>query len=218
MLAFFYAGSAPYCFAGLFFLVLTQQAYGQAQLFDFDIPAQQLSAALKQYSSLSQQPILIRSQLSEGVQSSAVKGRYTALEALQALLRNTSLHATVIHETSQSIYVIQAQPNQTAPLAPTLQGYPGLIQQQIIQHLCQSSASPPNKYRSLIQISLSPQGRITHVHTLRSNAPPADEQALQQKLLHLQFTASPPPRLPQPITLLLEHPLSLQHPACIASP
>lgn len=211
MLVLFPSSATHYIFSGLLCLALMQHACAHAKLIDVDIPAQDLSTALKHYASLSQQPILIRSALSAGVQSSAVKGRYTSLDALRALLRNTGLQVSVIEQTPHAIYVIQAQPK--TPETISLQGYPGLIQQQIMRQLC---LLPPAQrlHRSLIQIRLSPQGRIIGVHVLHPSTQPSYQQTLQQQLQHLNLGAPPPARLPQPITLLLEPSLLTQHKHC----
>jgi DNA-directed RNA polymerase specialized sigma24 family protein len=63
------------------------------QMFDFDLPAQPLAAALDRYAAASRRPALFRSELATGRTSSAVRGRYTPEVALDLLRQGTGLMA-----------------------------------------------------------------------------------------------------------------------------
>ena len=66
---------------------------------DYDIAPQNLGQALQQIALVSGRQVVAPSALTDGVQAPAVKGRYTAAEAIAVLLRGTALHAEPIGKT-----------------------------------------------------------------------------------------------------------------------
>lgn len=172
----------------------------------FDIPAQNLSSALKEYAHISQRPILIRSELVQNLRSNSVHGHYTPEQALQQILQRTSLQAVRIQEAGQYFDVIRPvpKPDDSTLFGTGLQGYPGLVQQQVWQRLCSDTQTAPGSYRSLIQLNINRQGQITEVRLLMYSGPPALENTITARLRQWQLNAPPPARLPQPISLLIE--------------
>ncbi|MFT3763136.1 MAG: TonB-dependent receptor plug domain-containing protein [Pseudoxanthomonas sp.] len=71
--------------------VFAQQPTSAAQTQSFDIPAQPLSGAIRQYSRQTGLRVAYDSALGKGVRSSAVDGEYDAQAALQRLLQGTGL-------------------------------------------------------------------------------------------------------------------------------
>ncbi|WP_161989068.1 TonB-dependent receptor [Sphingomonas glacialis] len=66
---------------------------------DFDIAAQSLQLALQQVALQSGQQVIVPSVLAEGLKSKAIKGHYTAFEAISLLLRGTGLQAVAVGNT-----------------------------------------------------------------------------------------------------------------------
>ncbi len=62
---------------------------------DFDIPAGEAGPALRQFATATGRETLFAAEIVRGVKTPAVKGRYTAAEALEALLAGTGLTAAV---------------------------------------------------------------------------------------------------------------------------
>ena len=66
---------------------------------DYDLPAQPLGSALRQVSALSGRPIIVATELVEGLRAPALKGRLSVDEAVAQLLRGTGLHTVAVGAT-----------------------------------------------------------------------------------------------------------------------
>jgi iron complex outermembrane recepter protein len=72
-------------------LVLLEPVYAQARGFSFDIPAETLSQALRDYGQTTEQQIIFTEDLVAGRRSVALRGTFEAEEALQRLLDGSGL-------------------------------------------------------------------------------------------------------------------------------
>lgn len=68
-------------------------AYAQQQTYSFDIPAQDLGSALRAFARASRQQVTFDDRAVRGKRTSALKGSYTAEQALDILLRGSGLAA-----------------------------------------------------------------------------------------------------------------------------
>ena len=100
-----------------FLLLLTIHAQAGETVIAFDIPAQNLPAALKQLASQSHLQMLYDGPTVEGKHSTALKGRYTSQQALQKLLGGTGLQYVY---TAQNTVAVKAAPVKK-PLPPVSQ-------------------------------------------------------------------------------------------------
>ena len=98
-------------------LLLTSQAQAGETVIAFDIPAQNLPAALKQLASQSHLQMLYDGPTVQGKHSVALKGRYTSQQALQKLLGGTGLQYVY---TAQNTVAVKASPVKK-PLPPVSQ-------------------------------------------------------------------------------------------------
>lgn len=129
-----------------------QPAYAQEQTYSFDIPAQDLDSALKTFARVSGQQVVFNSRDARGKNAPALKGSYSAQEALDVLLRGSGLvvergksglfliHPPRASEASQAAYVpeeivVTAQKRkevaQDVPIAITALSQKNLEEQKI---------------------------------------------------------------------------------------
>jgi len=129
-----------------------QPVYAQDQTYSFDIPAQDLDSALKEFARVSGQQVVFNSRDARGKTAPALKGSYSVREALDVLLRGSGLivergqsglfliHPPRANEASQSAYtgneiVVTAQKRvesiQDVPIAMTALSSEDLNNQKI---------------------------------------------------------------------------------------
>lgn len=82
-------------------------ALAQEQSYSFDIPAQDLGSALRQFAQVSRQQVSFNGGLVRGKTSSVLKGRYPATDGLAVLLRGTGLS---VRRAARGVLVIQTTP------------------------------------------------------------------------------------------------------------
>lgn len=193
----------------------------------FDIPAQPLLTALRSYSELTGQAVLVDDALAAGRRASVIHGRYDKIEALQKLLAGTGLVAS--YSSDQAFTLKLAEPGATVARTvretpeslgveenqAVLEHYAGKIQQPIEAALCQSAQTRPGPYRLALQIWIAPSGRIEKTHWLSPNGSQRGEEV--RRALNGLALEPPPAGMPQPITLLLLPRHAADVPDCAAT-
>ncbi|WP_157128547.1 hypothetical protein [Cupriavidus sp. USMAA2-4] len=172
----------------------------------FDIPAQPLADALRQYALLTRQPALFRSEIVAGRVSSPVHGPYPPGEALQRLLEGTGLIAETVEGSTGKAFVLKA-----AGAAPAgggaglgnLTGYPGLVQTGVWEALCSNPRTAPGTYRSLLRFRVDAGGALRAVQLLGPSGDARRDAAIVAALQRVQLGAPPPADLPQPVIMLI---------------
>ena len=179
----------------------------------FDIPPQSLLTALRTYSEVTGQAVLVDNALAEGRNSSGVHGNFDKTEALQKLLAGTGLVAMyssdqaftlklaesdasagkTVRERSESLGVEESE--------AVIEHYAGMIQKPIEAALCQFSDTRPGTYRLAMQIWIASSGRVERTRLLT----PIDSQRDYEvrHALNKLVLEPPPSGMQQPITLLL---------------
>lgn len=173
---------------------------------EFDIPAQPLADALRQYASLTHRPALFRSDLVDGRYSSAVHGRYSFEVALYQLLGGTGLVAEKSDAGPLTGFVLKAiKPSEVAPRVGLgdLAGYPGQIQARVWSDLCADARTAPGGYRALLRFEVDDAGQVRHPRLLGSTGDARRDEAMLAVLRRVSVGAPPPPSLPQPVTVLI---------------
>lgn len=174
---------------------------------DFDIPSQPLADALKRYASLTQRPALFRSELVDGRISSAVRGLYTPEAALRLLLDGTGLLAENAATRSGVAFVLKAESlPEAAPRAAALgrlSGYPGQVQARVWAALCGDARTAPGAYRSLLRFEVDAAGRLLRPRLLGGTGDVSRDAAMVAALQRVRMDRSPPPDMPQPVTMLI---------------
>ena len=82
---------------------------------EFDLPAQNLALSLKQVADEFGLKIAFYTEFTDGLEAPALSGRYTASEAFDALLRDTSLEYTYVVETTVAVRPRSSNPTHGEP-------------------------------------------------------------------------------------------------------
>jgi TonB family protein len=176
-------------------------------LFDFDIPAQPLDAALYRYGDISRQPALFPSDLITGLMSSAVHGSYPAAAALRLLLEGTGLEAEKVASAQGDIFLLRRSGAGAVDATAderVLDGYPALIQARIVQALCADARTAPGSYRALFSVQVDADGRIGEVRLIDPSGDSRRDAALLSTLRQVQIGMPPPSAaMQQPFTMAL---------------
>lgn len=177
-------------------------------LFDFDLPAQPLIDALQHYGVLTRQPALFRSEIVDGLTSTAVSGRYSAKAALHLLLSGTGLVAEKFDHDVGGTFILKPAIDAKADGARvanlgSMRGYPSLIQTRVWQALCGNPRTAPGGYRSLLSFRVDASGQIQRVRLVASSGDADRDAAMLDVLVHVRMGSPPPPELAQPVAVLL---------------
>jgi len=170
----------------------------------FDIPAQPLADALRQYALLTQQPALFRSELVADRVSSAVNGLYSPEDALRRLLEGTGLVAETADSSAGKAFVLQKAKSAPASLGPWGVGdYKSVVQIGVWEALCNSPRTAPGSYRLLLRFKVDAEGWLRAVQLLDSSGDTQRDGAVLAALQRVRLDAPPPADLPQPVTMLI---------------
>lgn len=178
-------------------------------LFDFDIPAQPLIAALNQFADVSGRSALFPGTLVDGRRSAAVRGRHTAGGALRRLLRGSGLQMEEISSGRVAALVLKPDDagalaeGPAAPVPASLGGYEQLVQAQVWSALCADRATLAGGYRSLLRFSIDDAGRVRQARLLGSTGSQRQDAALLGALRRMRLDTAPPADMRQPVTLLI---------------
>jgi hypothetical protein len=197
------------------FSALAQTQSGPApasQEIVFDIPSQDLAAALSAYAAKSGTQVLYEASLAAGRTSMAIKGKFRPEAALQALLAETGLVGRRTDVDAITI-IPEARLATTPAVAPDAR-FLGVLQGSILDVLCQNAETRPGDYRMALQLWITAVGALQRVSLLSSTGDARRDSILVEKLHGLSIPALPPPELTQPITLVIVPRSSLQRPEC----
>lgn len=185
---------------------------------DFDLPAQPLAAALDRYGALTRQSVMFIDSLVAGRTSAPVRGRFTPLAALNALLTGSGLVADDVSGQHQGAFVLRQSAREIAgaPLAGAEldRGYDGLVQARVWEALCADARTAPGRYRSILQVQVTLSGRIHQATLVSSTGMASRDAAILSTLEQLQMDRSPPPGLAQPLTMVILPHDVLPGPSC----
>ncbi|MDA7415004.1 TonB family protein [Xenophilus arseniciresistens] len=189
-------------------------AFDEQQIrFAFDIQAQPLDEALQHYAGITRRSAVFRSALVAGRSAAAVRGTYTAEEALLLMLQGTGLAVDRVKSGEVQAFVLrpadaaaagaaaQAAP-QLAPEGSRRSDYEARMQQAIWRTLCAHALTAPGEYRALLRFNVDATGKLGQAQLLSSTGQARRDAALLGLMQRVQVGA-PPPDLVQPITLLL---------------
>lgn len=195
-----------------------------ATLFDFDIPAQPLIAALNRYAEISGQPALFPSDIAAARTSTAVRGRLSAQAALQLLLQDTGLRVDKRSSELGQTFVLkeidEAAGTRRGGRAELFsdEGYPGLLQSRVWQALCANAQTRPGAYSSLLRFHLDANGRVGGAHLIGTSGDARRDAALLRTLDGIRIDRPPPPAIVrQPLTLTIQRDDAGTAPQCGAA-
>jgi hypothetical protein len=180
----------------------------------FDIPAQPLAAALRAYGKATGLEVFYDGSLSIGRYSTAIKGSFTQMLGLKALLRGTGYVARTT-EIVNTVTIVSAPP--IAPLHATFdryQAYFAVLQARLSETLCNNNESVPNGEEVTLRFWLDPSGVIANAQLLGSDESEGQRRAIASKIQGLQIGKVPPAGLPQPLTMVIYPPSTGETTGC----
>lgn len=197
------------CLALLFWLfaaVVHAAAVDVQAPLELDIPAQELASALERFSRSTGMAVLVDRSLTAGRRSVAVRGRFSATEALTRLLSGSGLMARYAQADAFTLQVAQVSAVESpASSSATLGGsnYATSVQVAIERSLCRSRLLRPGSFRALLQLWIGRDGVVQHSRLVSSTGDYQRDAALVESLRNLDIERPAPSSLSQPVTLLL---------------
>ena len=174
-----------------------------------NLPAQDLEHALQAYSRATGMAVLVDRELTQGRRSIAVRGSFTAQEALAMLLTGSGLMARYARRDAFTLKLPDV--SQPPPARGTAarnaarinNSYATALQQAIEASLCRSPLTRPGSFRALVQVWVNPAGVIEHSRLVSSTGDEQRDEALVRSLGAARVERPAPSSLRQPVTLLL---------------
>ncbi|WP_152535587.1 STN domain-containing protein [Bradyrhizobium sp. Ai1a-2] len=170
----------------------------------YDIPAQDLDAALNVYMKVSGAPVLYEAPLTSGRRSMPVKGYLAPAPALRVLLLGTGLAARRVGNDAFSIVVATAQ-DADAPAAPLMPSshFGVVLQASVMRAVCRAPKTRPGSYRIALALWIGPTGNVQSSALIGSTGDEARDAALIAVLQNVTVGVGPPAGMSQPIILTI---------------
>ena len=171
----------------------------------FSIPAQPLISAISQYGDTTGSEALYDASLVTGRLSNNVQGVMTPSEGLERLLIGTGLSARFV---SERRFVVAASPTgdgveSERVLPAPYRRYYGLIQQSLLDTLCQLNGARPGQYRVIVALRIAQTGKIERLQRVGTVGSAEGDRQLEAALRGIRFSEPPPASLVQPVRILL---------------
>lgn len=182
-------------------MLIAGSAFAHDERVVFDIPAQPLASALERYSALTGNDLLYNSNLTSGRISNRIQGAMEADVALVALLGDSGLSTRRL--ANGSILLSPAPTELEARTSPATAHYYGQMQAGLRRALCRDSLSRPGHYRIVLRMSVDAHGRLTRYEQFGSGGSVEADASIRRALSQLNFGASPPAELRQPIVMAI---------------
>ena len=174
-----------------------------------DIPAQTLATALEAYCAAAGIQMFVDTGLIAGRRSVTVQGEFTRAAALQSLLLGTGLAARFVADRGFTLIALPSAeadvdlPKHAWLNGPRFGGYSAVLQAGLRKALCRNEQTRPGSYRFLGRLWISPLGVVSRAELITSTGNDARDGALLSALQGAVVGETPPPDMPQPVTLLL---------------
>jgi hypothetical protein len=194
----------------------SQAAHSDGAL-QFDIPSQPLAAALRAYGEATGLEVFYDGSLSIGRRSSAIKGSFTPMQGLKALLRGSGYVARTT-EIANTVTIVGAP--SIAPLRATFdryQPYFALLQARLSETLCNDEESLPSGEEVTLRFWLDPTGGVSNAELSGSGASEERRRMIASKLQGVQIGKAPPAGLPLPVTIVIYPPSAGEARGCFQS-
>jgi len=178
----------------------------------FDIGPQPLSTAVRAFSDVTGQALLVDERLLVGRVSPGARGEFTPEDALRRLLAGTGLRErytsdkafTLMPSVDTDMGVASMAPAVAAADTPdtVVASYGAALQSAVEAALCRTSLTRPGEYRLALQVWVDGSGQLQRLRLLGSTGGEERDKAIESVLGGLRVDP-PPPGLAQPLTLLL---------------
>jgi TonB family protein len=178
----------------------------------FDIGPQPLSTAVRAFSDVTGQALLVDERLLVGRMSPGARGEFTPEDALRRLLAGTGLRerytsdkAFTLMPALDSGAIVTSMAPAAAPAETVdtmVASYGAALQTAVEAALCRTPLTHPGEYRLAVQVWVDNDGEVHRLRLLGSTGRADRDQAVESVLGGLRVDP-PPPGLAQPLTLLL---------------
>ncbi len=192
-------------------------ASAPATRMEFDIAPQRLGDAIAAYSKATGLDVLIDGVHAQRL-SGTVRGTFTAMEPLEAMLVGTGLEAR--HASATSVVIRASRTAGGTVLSPSAdaegmeesgfkegevlhQSYAAQVQRALNGTLCASTQTRPGSYRLALQLHVDARGVVDRFRLLSTTGVSDRDAAIQIRLRGLSVGSPPPPSLPQPLVILM---------------
>ena len=173
---------------------------------EFDIAAQRLGDAIAAYSKATGLDILIDGGQAQRL-SGTVRGTFTAMEALEAMLAGTGLEARPASATSVVIRASRGAGGTALPPSAVAEGMEesGFKEGEVLHqsYAAQVQQARPGSYRLAMQLHVDARGVVDRFRLLSTTGVSDRDAAIQIRLRGLSVGSPPPPSLPQPLVILM---------------
>jgi Outer membrane efflux protein len=156
----------------------------------YDIPLQNLSAALNAFAATSGMQVLYETSLAEGRMSAPINGIFVPESALRVILADTGLAGRRTDVDAITIVPdMRDQGRSTSTVVPDAQ-FLGALQASIVNALCARKETRPGDYRLALQIWTTPTGTIRRASLLSTTGMALRDAALAEVLHWGQLEAT----------------------------
>jgi hypothetical protein len=179
----------------------TAHADAKDDRLSFDIPAQPLAFALDAYATGTGIETFYDSESARGRRSTAVKGVLAADVALRILLEGTGLTEV----STGNAFAVVAAPSKVRYGGARLTefgSYYSVLQAGVARAFCRHAETVPGDFRAIIRFSVGASGELQDLRLLNSTGDLRRDAIIADELRGVSFDA-PPPRLPQPVTMMV---------------
>lgn len=187
--------------AAIFSLSIATHVTAKDDRLGFDIPAQSLASALDAYATVTSIETFYDSELTRTRRSTAVKGVLTPDVALRILLEGTGLTEVLTGNT----FAVVTAPRQAQYGGARLSefgAYYSVLQAGVARAFCRHAETVPGEFRAIIRFSVGSSGELQDLRLLDSTGDLRRDVIIADELRGVSFDA-PPPRLPQPVTMMV---------------
>lgn len=172
----------------------------------FEVAAQPLASALEAYAAATGLQVLYDADLAAGRKSTSVNGVLMPDVALRVLLEGTGL--TVFYtDNAFAIAPVPANGQRNGHLGGSVWServpYFALVQAAIEHAFCQEAETIPGQYRAAIRFRIGTSGEVLFPQLLGSTGDTGRDRTIAELLRHLSIERSPPPGMPQPLTMIV---------------
>lgn len=168
------------------------------QAVSFDIPSQPLAKALYAFSAATGVEVMVDARQAAGRQAPEVKGAMPPREALAILLAGSELVAREVVPGTVTLAAIS--PTNASTIDN--QRYFADVQRAVERSLCADVRTSPGGYRLAFKLWVGPSGQVTRAKRLDTTGDRGRDEILDDMLPKLDV-GQPPPRLAQPIALVV---------------
>lgn len=178
----------------------------------FDIGPQSLSSAVKAFSDVTGEALLVDERLLVGRVSPGVRGVFTAEDALKRLLAGSGLRERYASDRAFTLEPQESRRREGSSAAadtpsaeaadPLVESYAASLQGTLENALCRVAGAQPGSYRLALQLWIDGTGDVAKVRLLGSTGQQQRDASIRAALGELQFDP-PPAGIEQPLTLLL---------------